>query len=157
MEMEVRKPKTGKSLRERVAEAKTRKTKPKVQTLEERVAGLEKKLKTTQEKLKATQTEMEQLAGLEKKLKTTQKTLKATQVKLDTLITSVVNWSDDVDRQLQEVDQRYRNLAVHAWQNDPGPSEKSSGSLRCRLADLMERGAIPINADAAGIFKGPIP
>ncbi len=164
MEMEVQKPKTRKSLRERVAEAKARKTKPKVQTLEEKVAGLEKKLKTTEQKLKTTQTELEQLARVEKKLKIAQKMLKATQVKLDkfyeesfNIFTSIRTWSDDVDRQLQELDQAYRNLSVQAGQSDPGPFEKSSGSLRCRLADLMELGAIPINRDAAGIFKGPIP
>ncbi|MGO9846374.1 MAG: hypothetical protein ACLPKT_07195 [Methylocella sp.] len=142
----MQKPKTHKSLRELKAEAEARKAKPKVQTLEERVVGLEKKLKTTQEKLKATQTELAQLAGLEKKLKTAQKTQTATQVKLDKFyedsfdfFSSVVKWSDDVSQQLQELDQAYRNLSD--GQSDPGPFDKSSGSLRCILGVLVDQGA----------------
>jgi hypothetical protein len=115
--------------------------------LEERVADLERKLKTarsTTKKLEARVTTLENW------------TSNFVDELNNSLVAPIIQWGTDLDEQLKELDDAYRNLSTLAGANDTGPYERST--LKSCLGILVDRGgALPIDGNASAIFRGPIP
>ena len=69
---------------------------------------------------------------------------------------AVVKWGRGVEGQLDQLDEGYRNLSFAVGANDSGPFQRST--LQSCLGILMDRGgARPIDGNAAGNFRRPIP